>query len=56
LRKAGIDDFRRHDLRHTWASRRVQNGTPQYALQEMTGWSSVETVRRYALNIRIRVE
>jgi integrase len=48
LRAAGIKDFRWHDLRHTWASWHVQNGTPLYALQEMGGWSSVEMVRRYA--------
>jgi integrase len=48
LRKAGIEDFCWHDLRHTWASWHVQNGTPLYALQEMGGWSSVEIVRRYA--------
>jgi integrase len=48
LERAGIEDFRWHDLRHTWASWHVQNGTPLYALQEMGGWSSVEMVRRYA--------
>jgi hypothetical protein len=48
LRAAGIEDFGWHDLRHTWASWHVQNGTPLYALQEMGGWSSVEIVRRYA--------
>ena len=48
LERAGIEDFRWHDLRHTWASWHVQNGTPLYALQEMGGWSSAEMVRRYA--------
>lgn len=48
LRRAGIEDFRWHDLRHTWASWHVQNGTPVYALQEMGGWASTEMVRRYA--------
>jgi integrase len=48
LKRAGIEDFRWHDLRHTWASWHVQNGTPLFALQEMGGWSSVEMVRRYA--------
>jgi len=48
LERAGIDDFRWHDLRHTWASWHVQNGTPLYALQEMGGWASTEMVRRYA--------
>jgi integrase len=48
LEKAGIEDFRWHDLRHTWASWHVQSGTPLFALQEMGGWSSAEMVRRYA--------
>lgn len=48
LEKAGIDDFRWHDLRHTWASWHVQQGTPLHALQELGGWESSEMVRRYA--------
>lgn len=48
LEKAGIEDFRWHDLRHTWASWHVQNGTPLFALQELGGWESPEMVRRYA--------
>ena len=48
LERAGIVDFRWHDLRHTWASWHVQNGTPLFALQELGGWSSTEMVRRYA--------
>jgi integrase len=45
---ADIRDFRWHDLRHTWASWHVQNGTPLFALQELGGWESAEMVRRYA--------
>lgn len=48
LARAGIENFRWHDLRHTWASWHVQNGTPLFALQEMGGWESPEMVRRYA--------
>lgn len=48
LTRAGIENFRWHDLRHTWASWLIQNGTPLYDLQEMGGWKSSEMVRRYA--------
>jgi integrase len=48
LDRAGIKNFRWHDLRHTWASWHVQGGTPLFALQELGGWESAEMVRRYA--------
>lgn len=48
LARAGIENFRWHDLRHTWASWQVQRGTPLYAVQEMGGWKSAAMVRRYA--------
>ncbi|MGE5625462.1 MAG: tyrosine-type recombinase/integrase, partial [Bacillota bacterium] len=46
--KAGLKDFRWHDLRHTWASWHAQAGTPLNVLQEMGGWECAEMVRRYA--------
>jgi integrase len=46
--RAGIHNFRWHDLRHTWASWLIQKGTPMYDLQEMGGWKSGDMVRRYA--------
>jgi len=48
LLKAGITDFRWHDLRHTWASWHIQNGTPVHILQELGGWSDIRMVQRYA--------
>jgi len=48
LQRAGITDFCWHDLRHTWASWHVQNGTPLQVLQELGGWSSITMVQRYA--------
>jgi integrase len=46
--RAGITDFRFHDLRHTWASWYIQHGTPLFALQELGGWETERMVRRYA--------
>ena len=48
LEKVGIENFRWHDLRHTWASWHVQAGTPLHVLQELGGWECVEMVRKYA--------
>lgn len=48
LKRASIEDFRWHDLRHTWASWHVQNGTPLQALKELGGWTSMDMVMRYA--------
>ena len=46
--RAGLGDFHFHDLRHTWATRHIMSGTQLYVLQELGGWSSSETVRKYA--------
>ena len=48
LIRAGIEDFRWHDLRHTWASWHVQNGTPLHILKELGGWAELTMVMRYA--------
>ena len=45
---AGLGDFHWHDLRHTWASWHVQNGTPLAVLQELGGWRDLKMVLRYA--------
>ncbi|PVZ87415.1 integrase [Serratia sp. S1B] len=45
--RAGIENFRFHDLHHTWASWLVQSGVPLSALQEMGGWESIEMVQHY---------
>lgn len=48
LKRAGIKDFKWHDLRHTWASWHIQSGTPLYVLQQLGGWESLSMVQRYA--------
>jgi integrase len=48
LKKAGIRDFRWHDLRHTWATWLRQADVPTWVLQELGGWKSETMVRRYA--------
>lgn len=48
LQRSGIEDFRWHDLRHTWATWHRMNGTPLHVLQELGAWESEEMVRRYA--------
>lgn len=48
LQKAGITDFRWHDLRHCWASYARQHGMTLDVLQELGGWKSQQMVTRYA--------
>ena len=48
MRKAGIAKFRFHDLRHTWATRLVQNGVDLYTVQKLGRWKTIAMVMRYA--------
>ncbi len=48
LKRAGIRNFRWHDLRHVWATWHVMAGTTMAELQELGAWKSAEMVRRYA--------
>ena len=47
-RKAGIEDCRLHDLRHTFASQAVMSGIPVPVVSRMLGHSNVGMTLRYA--------
>lgn len=48
LKRAGIENFRWHDLRHVWATWHVMAGTTLGELQELGAWKSESMVKRYA--------
>jgi integrase len=48
VKRAGLDPFRWHDLRHTFASWMAQSGASDRVLQQAGGWSSAKMVERYA--------
>jgi len=47
LRLAGISNLNFHDLRHTFATRAIDNGASLTAVQEILGHKSIETTRGY---------
>ena len=48
LRRAGIEDCRFHDLRHTFASHFIMRGGDLKSLQELLGHADIKTTMRYA--------
>jgi len=46
--RAGIKDFRFHDLRHTFATRLVQKGVDLYKVQRLLGHKTSVMTQRYA--------
>lgn len=48
VERADIGDVRIHDLRHTFASVLVQQGTPLYHVMQLLGHSDIKTTQKYA--------
>lgn len=48
MRKAGLHDCHIHTLRHTHASRLIQNGMSVYEVREVLGHTDIKTTMRYA--------
>ena len=46
--RAGIDDVRIHDLRHTYASVAMKDGIDPFTLKEIMGHRNLQTTLRYA--------
>lgn len=48
LERAGIPNFRWHDLRHTFGSEKTEAGVDARTLQELGGWKTLAMVGRYS--------
>jgi integrase len=48
LKRAGLSGFTIHTLRHTHATRLVQNGVSLYEVKEVLGHTDIKTTMRYA--------
>lgn len=48
VERANIGQVRIHDLRHTFASVLVQQGTPLYHVMQLLGHSDIKTTQKYA--------
>lgn len=46
--RAKLDKLRLHDLRHTFASILIQQGTPIYHVMQLLGHSDIKTTQKYA--------
>jgi integrase len=48
VKRAGLEDFHFHDLRHTFASHLIMKGVSDYVVADLLGHTSTKMVKRYA--------
>jgi integrase len=48
VKRAGIENFHFHDLRHTFASHLIMKGVSDYIVADLLGHTTTKMVKRYA--------
>jgi len=48
VKRAGLENFKFHHTRHSFASRMLESGVPEVTIMELGGWKTRNMINRYA--------